>query len=284
MKAVSDNTLFEESQEHSVIYTPLWAMGLMYEGHFTEVAWCRVTAAGRDNGFSDYALRIRVDGKHSSVDKNYEAYSVARELRIAEIRKGLVAEGIIKDESTLSSGLHSEAEIAEATETIFHRVQNGEFLGQRQGTIIYVQDVAEILGSKPFVVLKTIGKVLEPEKRIGLNGMILTSWEEQEEARASLEEQTGHKDLSLSDFGGWHCAACGKHGDEYDDGPIAVECVIPEPEVSEEKKRTWYVLEKRYGHKKMSLSSFGWWSCQACGKRGDEFENPADTECIPDSE
>lgn len=291
MKAVSDKALYEESQEGSIIYAPQWAMGLMYEGRFTEIAWCHVTAADDNNRFSDYAVRVRVDGEASSVDKNPKAYDIARDLRIAEIRKGLEAMKKVKSNDESSSRFYYLSDIADATETLFHRAKRGDFVGQRLGTILYVQEVAEILENKPSTVLQTIHQVLLPERRIGLNGMILTSWEAYEEVRRSLEEQFGHKDMVLSDFGSWSCAACGKHGDEFDN-PADKECVsydkesVSTPVLSDEEKkeRTWFFLEKKYGHKKMSLSSFGWWSCQACGKSGDEYADPSDEACVQTSE
>jgi len=35
-----------------------------------------------------------------------------------------------------------------------------------------------------------------------------------------------------------------------------------------------------HGHLGMSESDFGWWSCSVCGKRGDDWTNPEDFECL----
>lgn len=39
-----------------------------------------------------------------------------------------------------------------------------------------------------------------------------------------------------------------------------------------------------YGHKKLVPSDFGYWSCRACKKSGDDMEDPSDFPCTPVSE
>lgn len=34
-----------------------------------------------------------------------------------------------------------------------------------------------------------------------------------------------------------------------------------------------------HGHKELSLSDFGYWGCNACGKTGDDYSNPQDFTC-----
>lgn len=35
------------------------------------------------------------------------------------------------------------------------------------------------------------------------------------------------------------------------------------------------------GHRDLKVGDFGWWHCRACGRRGDDFEDPADFPCEP---
>ncbi|MGO1566138.1 MAG: hypothetical protein ACTHX5_15015, partial [Brevibacterium aurantiacum] len=37
---------------------------------------------------------------------------------------------------------------------------------------------------------------------------------------------------------------------------------------------------KRTGHWALTVSDFGYWACSACGKRGDDYEDPAAVECV----
>lgn len=37
---------------------------------------------------------------------------------------------------------------------------------------------------------------------------------------------------------------------------------------------------ERTGHLMLHTSDFGWWSCRACDKHGDDFDNPKDFECV----
>lgn len=37
---------------------------------------------------------------------------------------------------------------------------------------------------------------------------------------------------------------------------------------------------ERTGHLLLDVSDFGWWSCDACGKNGDDWDDPKDLECV----
>jgi hypothetical protein len=37
---------------------------------------------------------------------------------------------------------------------------------------------------------------------------------------------------------------------------------------------------KKTGHHALNVSDFGYWSCSACGKRGDDWMAPEDYECV----
>lgn len=195
-----------------LVYTPQWAMQFVYNGDITDVAWCQITST--TNNFADYGVRIRVNGVIVDDRENQESFEVAKTLRKQEVYKELL-EGK-KADILGDTSFYNRDDIADATETLWKRASTGEFVGQFNSSMIYVQEVASILGIHMSKVLEAIDGILVPQKRIGLNGMILTTWESQEGERAFLEEKYGHKNMSLSDFGYWGCSACGKHGDDYD--------------------------------------------------------------------
>lgn len=62
-----------------------------------------------------------------------------------------------------------------ATYNIFRRVQKGEYLGQRYPSIIYVQEVAELLKKEEQLVRKACAELFKEEK-MDLNGAILSAY------------------------------------------------------------------------------------------------------------
>ncbi|MCG2694372.1 hypothetical protein L6259_03860 [Candidatus Parcubacteria bacterium] len=66
----------------------------------------------------------------------------------------------------------------EAVMDIFRKVEAKDYLGQFNGGLIYLQEVAELLGVEPFYnLLKEVGE-LYAEERLDLNGNILTDFEQ----------------------------------------------------------------------------------------------------------
>lgn len=227
-----EQDLYEKTENRGIIYNPLWAMSFSYQGDTTDVSWCHLSTVDTSNEYTDYGLRIRVNGDSVDLDDNWRAYNAAKALRIPEVREMLLSE---INPNGLMSYFSSREDIAAAIKLIFAKVSAGEFLGQSRGTIIYVQNVAEILDFSVSIVLDVINDILIPRKEIGLNGMILSTWESQEEGRLSWEKHTGHKDLTVSDFGSWRCHYCGKHGDGDDrERPKDVTCEITNDDKTEE--------------------------------------------------
>lgn len=44
-------------------------------------------------------------------------------------------------------------------------------------------------------------------------------------------------------------------------------------------ERTFEHYRESNGHRRLTASDFGYWSCAACGSSGDEWDDPADTPC-----
>lgn len=139
-------------------------------------------------------------------------------IRRAEVRTEFARSSVelLTDEEVLISTIFK----------LFVRSQRGEFLGQASAnSLLYVQDIAAILNLTFNHVLTVIDRLVA-EGRIGLNGMILIPAKDYEAAFASWEKATGHRRLTMGDWGNWQCAACGQSGDEYNN-PRDVECSAP---------------------------------------------------------
>lgn len=130
----------------------------------------------------------------------------------------------IQEEFGLPSDCVDKEEIAEE---VIQRALDGKWMGQSHYSLFYIDNLTEILGI-PFADTSQIVYSLSENKIVGLNGFIIVPWTEYESSRSRLEEQTGHKLLELSDFGGWSCGHCYNHSDERGPAASEVECNPPE--------------------------------------------------------
>lgn len=218
-----------------------WTLGLSFEGLQVEFRWRELSYQGRSMGhwgrIFDAATGEELYFNRS--DERWRELAIQRTaatLRIAQLREEL------KLDQSLPFRTDPEFRKSLILE-LFERSQRGEYLGQLTGQqLFYVQEVAEIFGT---TMLDHIDE-LSAEGKIGLNGMILIPHEDQEEAFESWEKSTGHRRITVGDFGNWGCSACGQWGDEQDD-PRDFECKTPaaadqlvavqEPTEEEEEQR-----------------------------------------------
>lgn len=108
---------------------------------------------------------------------------------------------------------------------LFARSEKGEFVGQSgNNSLLYVQDIAKVIGVDYRSLLDEVDRLVE-EGKVGLYGMILITAEEYESNFQHWFEETGHKRLSVSDWGYWACAACGKNGEPEDGAIEKIPCV-----------------------------------------------------------
>lgn len=134
--------------------------------------------------------------------------AAASAFRVSELRRGLKLNSI---------DMFSDESKKKAILDLFYDSQRGKYIGQTShNSLVYVQDISELLRLNLRVALRYFQELIE-EKKIGLNGMILTSYSTYEESRVRQEKQTGHKSISISDFGYWYCATCKQRGDDYSD-------------------------------------------------------------------
>lgn len=135
----------------------------------------------------------------------------------------------------------TDDEIIDFTKTILERSWNGEWIAQKN-SFFYIDNLADVLRTDFQGAARVVNR-LKSMKFAGLNGFIIIPWAEAEESRQALEERTGHKELFLSDFGGWSCGYCLHHEDERGLAPSQVECVESEyirvaREISERRKNS----------------------------------------------
>lgn len=193
-----------------------WTMGLSFGGLQAEYRWREyIYDDGKSLGYWGYLVDPESDGRDELPFDAADSWlkdgllDAAVALRRAQLRIELDLKGL----PFLTDRDARKSKIME----IFHRSQQGEFMGQRSiNSTLYVQDIAGLFEQSMAQVLPFVEELVS-EGRLGLTGMILIPNEVQEAAFARLKEATGHGRLSLSDFGYWGCQVCGKSGDEYDD-------------------------------------------------------------------
>lgn len=121
--------------------------------------------------------------------------------------------------------LNSTPDLKKVAEEIINRVFSYEWMGQRSvGYDFYVENLATIL-NVAFSDARDLVYLLVNQRKVGLNGFIITPWEEMEKNRLISEKSTGHKELNLSDFGGWSCSYCNNRADEHGASPASIPCV-----------------------------------------------------------
>jgi len=97
----------------------------------------------------------------------------------------------------------------------FEDSQKGKYLGQKSNNAtFYVQDAAELLRISLKSAIDYVNELIKEEK-IGLNGLILIPYEDYAREKTIVRKETGHKSISISDFGWWSCSSCGKGGDDW---------------------------------------------------------------------
>lgn len=223
----SDNkSLYRTTTSDSgLVYTPQWFAAVLYDEKFYEFAWCKITKEDKPD-FVIHDVRVIIDRKIVNKSDHKELFNLVKQIRMREVYDDFVDNGMIETitlNAVKSVDQMDVEKVADLVENIYRRVDNGEFVGQYQD-LIYIQDVAEILQCDFDTVLKAIETVLIPEKRLSLNGFIFSEYKDPAIEREAMYKATGHKDISVSDFGYWACRACGKNGDDWDN-PRDFDCV-----------------------------------------------------------
>lgn len=197
---------------HELVKRDDWVFELKVDGHEYRVIWQHISRKDA-NGVGEHWIVVEKDGKEVREDGDL-ARAAAQTYRQLQVRGEYKFPDFIDYANNIDEYPEKRKErLKEIILDLFERVQKGEYLGQYNNELIYVQEVQRILDEHDTLSLVD---ELVAENRLGLNGMILTTAEASNAAFKYWEENTGHKRLSVGDWGYWGCAFCGAHGDPED--------------------------------------------------------------------
>lgn len=199
-----------------------WVFELTVDGATYRVVWMNYIREA--DGYEEHNLTTFKDGvsaDNSDVNTS-AAVEAARAYRMTQLKNeyGLVNPGF-------EFYSNRTAKLKEIILALAQRSWGSEYLGQYHYSWFYIQDVAAALDIEMTEAISLVDELMDEEK-IGLNGFILIPHEDYIKTFEFLESKYGHKRLSISDFGYWHCSFCGASGEPEDEtSPKDFACVKP---------------------------------------------------------
>lgn len=156
------------------------------------------------------------DGSKVSEDMNNLIRSTAGAYRRAQLIHEKKAKNVFD--------ILNESRVKEDIMDLIERAEDGEYVGQYNYGMLYVQEAAAALDISEMYAHENVAKLIE-EKRVGLSGNIFIPYEDYKNDLDELFEKTGHKQLFRTDVT-WHCKACGKTGwNDWEETPADFPCV-----------------------------------------------------------
>jgi hypothetical protein len=202
-------------------YEEIWSFSTSYGNHTYDVKWVYLKDSNGDFTYP-YLLPFK-DGEtlsYSAEENNSKvrnAINAAIASRVTELKKEYVI-------PLTDSDLVRWEKAKDAIESLANRSLDDEYVGQQSSMGLYTQDVSTILDIQEYQIIQLTRELIN-EKRIGLNGLIYTTFEKYDKSRKFWEEKTGHKNFDRSDMGSWWCHYCGVRGDVQDElQPQDIEC------------------------------------------------------------
>lgn len=201
---------------YTIDCTPEWNFSVIADGHQYDIVWAKRVRV--EDGYTSYRIMVEKDGE------NADEYEDA--IRLAVKAASAYRTGQVHAELKQRPEYYKPEAVKDFIVELYERSVNGEYLGQLMDELLYVDTVVQILEANAQHVYEMIRELIE-EKRLGINGAILTSYEELAETRLHWENQVGHKQFSRSDLpdGLWGCTYCGSTGWLDDVSPTEVECI-----------------------------------------------------------
>lgn len=187
-----------------------WTFTVIYQDKTVNVVWEEKFHKGNSMGYW-------LDVIDPTTGDSFQGYT--DDFSEKSVRQAAIAFRVGQIKLKTDMRIPTNEALKEAILELFERSENGEYLGQYIHSSFYVQDVARILDYPMSMVVEMVDELVA-EGKLGLTGMILIPNKDYIAAFKSWEESTGHKRLTVSDFGYWGCAACGKNGDS--EGPDSV--------------------------------------------------------------
>lgn len=183
----------------------LWAKTLTYEGEEYEVRWRKVGYTAESLLKSDAYLQVR----HAK-DANQDITDEAEKFLLTNIRETRIAE--LQQELNITKPTHDP----EVAWSIIQRVWAQEYMGQWSNSYFFMHfELAAIMKLDELEAMVVVEN-LHSKQLVGFNGAIIVPFEVELEAFSYWEKMTGHKRLTMSDFGYWRCDYCGNGGDPED--------------------------------------------------------------------
>lgn len=193
---------------------------LEYKNELWRAEWVGYTFEGKETKDRWFGISKKEHGDFVRIDEDADDDAVLDAVKAAFVQMRI-------DE------IHNEygtpvtvEEKLEFSKKVLERSWDGDWMGQRSSWF-YIDNLAQVLKTDFQEAARIVG-LLEERKIVGLNGFIIIPWEEAEKTRQYLEDETGHKDLRRSDFGGWSCGHCFRNEDERGLVPSEVKCVEPD--------------------------------------------------------
>lgn len=189
-----------------------WATSIMHDGSETTDRWLHVSRKEEDGTLT--AIDDLFNGDAEGTDLYEMVVQLLGDKRVKEIQAEYGIPSADLDELAV-------------TEQILARVWAGEWMGQLRNSYYFFIDTLATILNQDFLEAAAIVRVLNDQKKAGLNGFIIVPWKEEYDAFKSWEKSTGHKKLYVSDGAGWSCDFCGNRADEYGPWASKVPCTAP---------------------------------------------------------
>jgi hypothetical protein len=192
-----------------------WSLKLSFDNKNYLYEWSEYFHEGKSFGYFAKVLDEETRKELRYTPESEAVIKAAVAFRVSQIRE--------ETKNSIPENGKSKKLILEYAE----RARNGEFLGQYNDQTLFVQEVAKLLDFSFSYTFDFVQELIQ-EQKIGLNGNILIPYEDYIATFTYLYKRTGHKLLSVSDWGYWGCQACSKHGDPDDPNtadPSKVPCV-----------------------------------------------------------
>ena len=181
-----------------------WVFSLEVDGNKYRAIWMNYIRPF--DSHEEHRLVIEKDGVEVSSYNNEENVAAIIEA-VCSYRIRQVQDGYNIKNNVDFYGPNRKENMKKTILDLAARSWEDEYLGQHPFGFLYMETVAKILG----VDIPQVGiwiSELTDEKKLGLNGAILISYEEYEASLNRWEEHNGHKDFHTSDQGDWKCWYC----------------------------------------------------------------------------
>lgn len=183
-----------------------WVFELTVDGDNYRVIW--MNNIRTFDSYEEHRLTVSKNGAEHEDRDDLNTRAVIEAAHAYRIRQLHLEYGL--DDSMFIVRKDRRERLKEVILDLAERSWKDEFLGQYLFGFLYTETVVEILKARDGYEL--ISELIA-EKKLGLNGAILISYEEYAENFAAQERRTGHKKISFNDQGDWYCDFCKLEGD-----------------------------------------------------------------------